>query len=359
MLILILLSLFNKAQAFPEMIRHHYVNCNACHVANSGGGVLNSYGRSISTEVLSSFGSQNEARAFYMIDPEKIGSWLNVGGDLRGLQYHQENEQVKRGGFIWMDASLKLAATLKKLTASLSLGKVEQSNQSLKPDVTKYSLSYQFTDELSLRAGLFVPTYGLNIPQHNFLVRQYLGYGPGTERQAIDLQWNGENYNFTAGISKSLASSAVRDEEVALNLQLLKNLSDQHKIGLNYWYGEANNYRIIKVGAQAVLGWSEKFYSLFEVDQVWSKNNSDIETQSVFELFKCAYEFKKGFHLQLVEQWGKTDVASSSEIQYLGGGFLWYPRPHFELESLYAKRRVLAQSNDFEDYAYLMLHYYF
>ena len=183
--------------------------------------------------------------------------------------------------------------------------------------------------------------------------------GPGSERQSIDLQWNGEKYNFTLGLSKSLENSAVRDEELAVNLQALMNINDQHKIGINYWYGEANKYRVIKIGVQAVFGWTESLYSLAEVDQAWTKDNSDIETQSIYQLFKTGYEIQKGLHLQAVEQWGKNDLSSASEVQGLGAGFLWYPRPHFEFESLWSKRRVSAQTSQFEDYAYLVLHYYF
>ncbi len=41
-----------------------------------------------------------------------------------------------------------------------------------------------------------------------------------------------------------------------------------------------------------------------------------------------------------------------------GGGPVWYPRPHFELELMFTQRRILRTSPDWEDYAYLMFHYY-
>ena len=146
---------------------------------------------------------------------------------------------------------------------------------------------------------------------------------------------------------------------MALNFQAQYNLHDQHKLGLNYWYGEANNYKKIKLGLQAVLGWSEKFYTLTEFDHLWSKDNKDFETKSLFELLKIGYEFYKGLHFQAVQEWGKIDAASSTETQSLGAGFLWYPRPHFELESLWSKRKIIAKTDLSEDYAYLLLHFYF
>ncbi|MEQ1666480.1 MAG: hypothetical protein ABL927_14015, partial [Bdellovibrionales bacterium] len=50
-----ILLLFYAASsfAFPEMIRHGYVNCTACHISPGGGGALTQYGRKLSRELLS------------------------------------------------------------------------------------------------------------------------------------------------------------------------------------------------------------------------------------------------------------------------------------------------------------------
>ena len=186
--------------AFPEMIRHHYVNCGACHVNTAGGGVLNAYGRTLSYEVLSTWGGEKEARGFYSVDPEKIGSWLNVGGDLRGLQVHQENKMIKRGRYFWMQGNVDVAATAQRTTAYFSIGQVDTTNQSLRNDIwTRYYVAYQFSDEISLRAGRFVPLFGLNIPQHQYLIKQNLVLGPGTDRDATNLQYNGETISGSLG----------------------------------------------------------------------------------------------------------------------------------------------------------------
>jgi hypothetical protein len=36
------------AHAYPENVRHGYVNCAACHIHPQGGGQLNAYGRQLS-----------------------------------------------------------------------------------------------------------------------------------------------------------------------------------------------------------------------------------------------------------------------------------------------------------------------
>ena len=52
----ILLS-FN-AFGFVENVTHGYPNCVACHVSPSGAGLLNDYGRSLSKELMSTWGWQ-------------------------------------------------------------------------------------------------------------------------------------------------------------------------------------------------------------------------------------------------------------------------------------------------------------
>jgi len=352
------------AWSFPEMIRHNYVNCGACHVSQAGGGVLNAYGRTISYDVLSTWGKADEARAFYTVDPEKVGSWLNLGGDVRGIQVHEENSQFKVGRFFWMQGGIDAAITVDRFTAMMTLGQVvgqqNESYQTLDFVSPKYYLSAQISDELSVRAGKFIPQYGLQIPQHTFYIKDNLLIGEGTERDAGEVLWNGEQWNFALGYSKSSDKSAVRDEEKAVSGQILKNINDSHKVGISFWSGDANQFSRQMISVHAVSGWTEKFYTLAEVDHVTSKNKAnDVETKSIYELFKVGYEFYKGMHVQAVQQYGRPDTNTSNENQSGGVGFLWYPRPHFEFEALWSKQRTLAQDKEFEDFAYLLTHFYF
>lgn len=348
------------AKAFPEMIRHHYVNCGACHVNPAGGGVLNAYGRTISYEVLSTWGHEKEARAFYGVDPEKIGDWLNVGGDMRSLQVHQENKMVKRGRYFWMQGNLDIAVTLDKWTGYLTLGQVNTESQSLRLISPNYFLAYQFLDEVSLRVGRYVPLFGIRLPQHQYLIKQNLALGPGTDRDATDLQYNGEKWNFMLGYSRSLLNSAVRDEEKAFHAQIQATLKDSHKFGLSIWSGDADAYKKTMLGLHGVFGWTERLYTLAEIDQVSQVvKSTNIETKSIYQLLKLGYEFYKGTHVQIVQEWGKPNTQNSVEIQSIGLGVIWYPRPHFEFESLWTKRRTVGTSDEFEDFAYLLTHFYF
>ncbi|MBC7741610.1 MAG: hypothetical protein H7061_05405 [Bdellovibrionaceae bacterium] len=345
--------------AFPEMVRHHYVNCSACHVNANGGGVLNAYGRTISYEVLSTWGTEKEARAFYFIDPEKVGAWLNLGGDLRAIQVHQENSSLKRGRFFWMQGSLDVAATIKNLTAFITVGEVNTQTQTWSSKIPRYFVSYQVTDELSVRAGRFVPIFGLNIPQHQYYIRDHLQLAPGFERVAADIQWNGEQFNFLLGYATTAAESIGQSGEKASNAQVQTTLADAYKFGLSFWSGNSNFERRSIVGVNAVLGWTEKFYTLTEFDQLTAAPaGTSNETRTLIEFLKFGYEFIKGAHFQIVQELKRPDAeVTTADATSYGAGFLFFPRPHFELEGLWTKRQPSLGNR--EDYAYLITHYYF
>jgi hypothetical protein len=124
--LLITLLTLSKAEAFPELIRHGYVNCVSCHISPSGGGLINDYGRSFSREGLSTFSRPGEEGVLHgLIGREQLPKWLTVGGDARGAQVHHENEFVREGRFYTMQADLEAAAKVKNLTIALSAGRFQ------------------------------------------------------------------------------------------------------------------------------------------------------------------------------------------------------------------------------------------
>ena len=73
-----------NAFAFVENITHGYVNCTACHVSPAGGGLLNEYGRSLSSELMSTWGWNGaEDPAFGLVKNTKT---ITFGGDFRSIQ---------------------------------------------------------------------------------------------------------------------------------------------------------------------------------------------------------------------------------------------------------------------------------
>lgn len=349
------------ATAFPEMIRHHYVNCTACHFSPSGGGVLTPYGRTISFDVLSTWGNEKEARPFYgALDNEKLNQWLQVGGNVRALQMHHESSSVREGRLIPMQEGIEVAVYQPKWSAVAFIGKTNQdwTYRAISP---RYFVNYQIQDELSFRIGRFIPVFGLNVPQHTLPTRASLGFGQGAERDNAEMMWSGEKLNVAYTLSKSLAIASGGDPEFSQALQVNYTLKDSYRIGASYWYGDSSKQSRKIIGLHAALGFSPSLYLLTETDYLMrNPKEGAASSKGVFHFAKLGYEIFKGFHLQAVEEQSKSDLEKDLSIMdSYGVGFLFYPRPHFEFEALYSKKRILAVSDQAEDYAYLMGHYYF
>ncbi|MBC7713260.1 MAG: hypothetical protein H7177_07970, partial [Rhizobacter sp.] len=109
-------------------------------------------------------------------------------------------------------------------------------------------------------------------------------------------------------------------------------------------------------GLNGVFGFTPSFYYMTEFDL---QSGFD-KKKGLFHFSKIGYEIVKGFHLIGIEEYRKSDFHNEKTLLNAHGlGAQWYPRPHFDFEAIWNKRRVAQQSNDYTDYAYLMMHYYF
>jgi len=338
------------------MIRQNYSNCIACHESPSGGGLLNAYGRSISAEVLSTWGDAKEARPFYgAFDNKSLNKWLNIGGDLRGAQFHNKSSQFTENKFIHMQAGIESSLKYSKLKFVSFFGKEEADNM-LRGKFLRYFLQYQALEELTVRAGRFIPNFGINIAEHILATRSGLGFDEGSERDQVEAMWSGEKWNTSLTYSKQVETPANSKLEKAVNAQLNYSLLESYQIGGDLWIGELEGQWRQIYGLHALLGFNKKFYYLTEFDF----QNNFTKTTGLFHFSKLGYEFIKGFHGIILEDYQKIDLKDGLTLSNsYGAGLEWYPRPHFDFEGVWSKKRIAIQSNEYADYAYLMMHYYF
>jgi hypothetical protein len=347
---------FQRAYGFAEMARHNYPNCIACHESPSGGGLLTPYGRTISSSVLSTWGDEKEARPFYgAFDNKHVAGWLNIGGDLRGLQLHTNSKTAMMGRFIRMQAGLEAAVKFMNLKLVTFFGKQEAGHM-VRGESIRHYLEYLPTDEITFRIGRFVPNFGLNIPEHTLATRKGLGFDQGSERDQAEFMWSGENVNISSSYSQTVTSASRKSQEKAFTAQINYTIFDSYRLGTSLWVGKENNKSRQIYGVNAVLGFSDKFYYLTEFDL----QSSFERKRGLFHFSKLGYEVLKGFHILGLEEYRKSDLANSQTLlNAYGIGLQWFPRPHIDIEAIWNKRRVAQQSMDYSDYAYLMTHYYF
>jgi hypothetical protein len=343
--------------AYPEFVRHGYTSCTACHISPRGGGVLTEYGRMMSREGLSTWGYEGEESWHYgALEKEATPDWFRVGGDFRSLQLHQQNSTLTMGRFIPMQQQVEGAVRLGSTWLSVA-GARDMTRQDREFFIPRAYLLVPVSEQLSLRVGRFMPSFGLNVAEHIFSTRGAMGFGYQTERDTVELLYAAENWDLSAAVTMN----QLRDGEEAAGFYMQANysLTSHSQVGLSVENKTSGN-QSRAVSLHGSVGLSEKLYVLSEL--AWRQAElfpGAGASEGVYHFAKLGYEIEKGFHLLVIEDLNKRDLGRSqwTETQW-GGGFAFYPRPHLELQGLWTRRRELARSNEEYDFAWLMLHYY-
>ena len=364
-LFLLLISFSMETWAFPEMIRHGYINCTTCHVSPSGGGLLTAYGRSLSKEILSRWSAEGEENLLHgAIKNEAVINWLNgsqevgfnVGGDIRYLQQYTNNDFRESGRFFSMQRDLELGFKWNQLQIVSTFGYKYLPNDADKFETRRYYLLYQPTEYVSLRAGRFLPIYGLMISDHYTDIKKGLMFDQGQERDNVELNFIKDNWSATATYSQS-PQSALRPLDKAVSLQVNYALTDTHRVGVNYWNSESDLNKRNIMGLSGLFGFTQELYALSEVDlQTTQATGAQTATKGIYYFQKLGYEFTKGAHaiLQVNGSQSNLEVSNTKSVGY-GLGMNFYPRPHFELQALWTR----FDANLDQDMAFLIFHYYF
>jgi hypothetical protein len=220
---------------------------------------------------------------------------------------------------------------------------------------------YQVNDEISLRAGRFLPIYGLMIPDHFTNIKRGLGFDQGRERDSAEINYVHDKYQFTFSYAKSPKSLSDAQEEKAFSLQANYALADKYKIGASVWSGEFEASKRNIYSLHAILGFTHELYALSEVDyQINTLMTTDEPTKGVFYFQKIGYEFSRGWHALLQIDGGQSNLDNKITKNFgYGAGFNFYPRPHFEVQGLWSKMHIDALGSKPMDSAHLIFHYYF
>ncbi|MBS1963576.1 MAG: hypothetical protein JST04_15280 [Bdellovibrionales bacterium] len=343
-----------SAFAFPEMIRHGYPNCTSCHVSPSGGGVLTSYGRQLSGELMSMTTSEKDANFLHGI--LKSPEWLLAGGDVRSIEIYRNTPQVRAYRFLNMQADLEAAATLGKFTADVSGG-----FYMLDPGFHRYYLNYRPTDELSFRVGRFRQAYGLMDPNHTSPIHRGLGWDEGTESYNLEAAWLGENLNAhltgNFGAATSLVPNTAKEKGVALRVG--KPLGERSQLGISAFRAKSDLATRTVAGPFAIVGISPRIFLLSEVDYQRISPDSARALYGWVTWNRFDYEFVQGLHGYLTL--AQSRVPSTDGVRpntYWGVGSQWFPRPHFEFDFQWQFQSVREFPDDELTYATLLLHYY-
>jgi hypothetical protein len=352
-----------SASAFPELIRHGYVNCITCHVSPSGGGTINDYGRTFSGEGLS-MGTRKEEESFLhgLVKREKIPKWLSIGGDVRAAQVFLYNQKTTVAQSIMMQADFELAARSGNVTVDASGGRIQTTQaKPPQPGSHRYFAMYNFSEELMLRAGRFTPVYGINLPDHIIDTRMPLQLDQGQETDNVEASWITDSWNvILTGLKGPVDFDQVQQESGGA-AQIAYAFKDTYKVGASAWSSRSNTQARQMAGVHALLGFSEMLYYMGELDSQWTTQlAANTSLQGIYDYNRLGYEVIRGAHLLgTVELWQPDSKTANTVNERYGIGTQLFPRPHFDIQAIWTKWRVRSSGDYFQDYAWAVVHYYF
>lgn len=362
-LIVSLVLLFStiSARAYPELARHGYANCSACHVSPSGGGLTTAYGRSLAKELLSHWGEEGEERFLYKVTPPE---WLNVGGDIRAIQTYVDTSTFQQEKFFEMQTDLEVAVKFKNFFADATFGVQEG------PDGTpnrghflsrRHYLGYQVNDETAVRAGRFYPAFGINAANHSIYTRKDIGFDEGSETDNIEASYSGEKFDYFATAILGRVDDYKSDWQRGGAISSSYFLSDKYKIGLSYLHANLKTAARDLFAAYAIFGFSKSLYLLSEIDLQWMRDLTDstASPHGAVTFQQLNYEWTQGFHVYAVAELSNLNVGEVlTRKDSWGFGTQLFPRPHIDFELEYRKERAMSLYSSYYDTAWALLHYY-
>lgn len=363
----LLVTLTPKAHAYVENVVRGYPNCMACHVNPTGGGLLTDYGRSLSSELMSTIKTKNFQDPFFGV--VKNSPHLKWGGNIRTIQTRFENDQVKRGSSFLMQNSVEAAAYVKNFVFVATAGTREgpTARNPKKGDFISerhYAL-YQADNTVRVKVGKFRQNYGLNDPNHTRFTKRDLGFGSYSETYQLELFKIFENGE--AVVSTSLGRLDLPKDSSERNImgQYTTYLDGKSRLSANALLGESDNQRRSLVGVNGVLPFMDKKNVFrFQLDYLRRESLTSgprtTKTKGLYGNLLLGRNLFDGLFTYFVYEHKQTDLEESrnSMTTSPGLGFQFFPIAHFEIQFEHQYRTLLSQSDNPEHRSFVVFHVY-
>lgn len=319
-----------RAFSFPENTRHGYPSCVSCHVSPAGGGALTAYGRGASEAFMSSWAFEGEGQPDWGF-LGGLPSWLALGGDQRGVAIASRDEAGAFGNpkGIPMELSAEAAIIAGPITLDVS-GGVYGPDRTL--EYRRFFAKLMLTPTIEMRAGRFIPAYGINVEDHTTATRTALSLGQGSESYNAEAAWlaPGGELIATAILGQTLRSEMDNDSRIGTlrtddmvggAVRAAAYTDSRSSIGasalsLKSFAGAKRD----AVGAFTQAGLSDKVFVLAEADKLWERG----QPAATVSMTKVGAEIVAG--LMATVQADTLGAAYGGRL-----GLQWMPRPHWEL----------------------------
>lgn len=363
-LILFLSTFSFQAKAFVENVTHGYPACIACHVSPNGGGLLTDYGRSLSTELMSTWNAgDNFAQPFF--GALKNRETVKFGGDLRSIQTYRKNNNVDQGQLFFMQQNVEVGVKVDNVmfvgTTGLKQG----------PDTTpergtflseRHYVLWSPSQTSKVRVGKFRQTFGINTPNHERLIKRTFGFDSLSETYNLEFSQFYETYEVTLGASLGrIDNPYTPGSERNASVHYSYYLNENSRFGGSFLLGESDIKRRSLFSINGVFPLSEEWIGLFEVDYERGhfQTNPSQGIDTIASFLKVGNKPFQGLMWYLLFE----HVSVGSELNYNlttqpGIGIQWMPLAHFNIQIEYLRSSNSAFPGNPTDVGWILFHTY-
>ena len=215
--VLLLLAGTAPALAEPVFLSRQYARCTTCHYSPTGGGLLTPYGRSLSREELSTFGKSHdpgnpgrEQEFLFGLLGTALGP-LSLGIDLRPSHLAFDSDGFESSRNLLMNAEVSAALRHGSFTFYGQVGRQPRGDDARVASFEHW-IAYQQDRGLGVRAGRFIPAYGIKLADHTSFTRTFNSLDNNNQVYALELSFSGERHLLQASVGPGFADS-VDDAE--------------------------------------------------------------------------------------------------------------------------------------------------
>ncbi|MGE0763433.1 MAG: hypothetical protein AB7N80_09145 [Bdellovibrionales bacterium] len=351
-----------NAFAFVENVTHGYQSCRACHLSPSGGGVLTEYGRSLSRELMSTWGPEGIEGAGFGLIPE--GENFRIGGDVRSVQTYINNDQKEESRYFRMQQNVELALRAGKTWFIGTFG--TQEGPKSVPErgeflSERHYLLYDAAENLTVRIGKFRLNHGINDPNHTRVTKAGLSFGALSETYNLEVGVHSEKSELFVTSSIGALDQSRMGNERALAASYGHYVAENAKLGVSAFIGENEDTRRELLGLWGVTPlFGEKMVLLGEMDYQESTDltPSREKTRTLAGHTRLGYHLFKGFTPYVVYEYLHSNMFNEDKIKSPGVGFQFLPLPHLEFQAEYQRQSGLPAAGLENDSVFLLLHFY-
>lgn len=333
-----------RVAAFPGSVRWGYANCATCHYNVAGGGILTPYGRQLSRELLSTWG--NEQTAPFAFGRVATPEWLAIGGDFCG--YVASGAKESSSSLHVMQAELEAAVIRGRLLFVGTAG-LKPSDQSIVHGWTssRHFAQLSLTPALSVRAGRFLPNYGIWNGDVSVATRAGLGWDEMHGSDNLELNLVQERYNLGATLILGQRDREGRERASGVAFTSGLFFADKRKVGFSLMATRSDVVDRQAFGLHGVIGIGRHAYLLSETDLL-RLHPRDAPAEARWDLYGnwcLAYETIKGLYVLLLDELARRDLAGEDRPSHSYGIALrWFPTSHFEIQLRLRKQDERAES---------------